>query len=190
MINKTGMSAASCSINFFWQHRELYFLVSLFSLSAKIQHCRQCQPCNFLQLIQPFILFPDPQDCSYQIKMAALSAHQSSFLLSPLDSDTLHLSSNCVPQNSTKTHFHAAKTLKNMSHTHTPQPFLRPPGAPAPALKQFIEASLHGHSFWNSNCYLIWLQLLSPLRLRLTLVHLCSLRRQRTTQLQSTHCSN
>lgn len=33
------------------------------------------------------------------------------------------------------------------------------PGLLAP-LRQFIEASLHGHSFWNSNCHLISLQAL------------------------------
>lgn len=38
-----------------------------------------------------------------------------------------------------------------------------------PELKQFIEASLHGHGFWNSNCYLIWLNVLAPLHLRATL---------------------
>lgn len=43
------------------------------------------------------------------------------------------------------------------------------PTPKVPALKQFIEASLHGHGFWNSNCYLIWLQVLSPLHLRATL---------------------
>lgn len=43
------------------------------------------------------------------------------------------------------------------------------PTPKVPALKQFIEASLHGHSLWNSNCYLIWLQVLPPLHLRATL---------------------
>lgn len=61
-------------------------------------------------------------------------------------------------------------------HTYiqTPQTFLRPPRFPVPALKQFIEASLHGHSFWNSNCYLIWLKVLSPLHLHATHIHLLS----------------
>ncbi len=100
---------------------------------------------------------------------------------------------NCVPIHM-KTHFQANKTVyleyvthtlacmhthtRTYTHTHThtdaPQPFLRPLRAPAPALKQFIEASLHGHSFWNSNCYLICLQVLSPLHLHLNLVHLLS----------------
>lgn len=34
------------------------------------------------------------------------------------------------------------------------------------ALEQIIEASLHGHNFWNSNCYLIWLHTLWTLHLR------------------------
>lgn len=172
--------------------------------------------------MQHLILFTDPQDCSDQIKMAALTAHQSSFLLSPggfwhrrsvscvcfsplQHSARTFLSSNWVPvlitthpRNSPVTHFHANKTpvheeyvthMQARIHTHThactPQPFLRPPRAPAPALKQFIEASLHGHSFWNRNCYLIWLQVLSPLHLRLTLVHLLSTS-YHTTQIQCT----
>lgn len=43
------------------------------------------------------------------------------------------------------------------------------PTPKVPALKQFIEASLHGHGFWNSNCYLIWIQVLAPLHLHATL---------------------
>lgn len=64
-------------------------------------------------------------------------------------------------------HRHADKI-----HTRSPPPFLRPPRAPAAAPKQFIDAALHGHGFWNSNCHSIRLRALSPLRLRLTLRHM------------------
>lgn len=59
--------------------------------------------------------------------------------------------------------------------THTPL---------SPALKQFIEASLQGHRVWNRNCYLIWLQVLSPLYWRATIIHLlptCITQHRRTS---------
>lgn len=72
------------------------------------------------------------------------------------------------------------------THTHAPQAFRQSPRVLVPALKQFIEASLHGHSFWNSNCYLIQLKVVSPLHLRVTLKHLlstCNAQHRHTTQI-------
>lgn len=141
---------------------------------------------TFLNLIQPFIPFTDPQDRPDQIKMAALAAHRSSFLLFPgwiltarmycTSATTLRKTASQSSEEKSPTELtftlikHSVWRICHIcrrTDTHT-----RPPRVPAAALKQFIEASLHGHSFWNSNCYLIRLQVLSPLHLRVTLAHL------------------
>lgn len=70
------------------------------------------------------------------------------------------------PKNShsTQRHIHMM-SIKYIKHWRTHTSVL-------PVLKQFIEASLQGHSVWNRNCYLIWLQVLSPLYWRATIIHL------------------
>lgn len=127
--------------------------------------------------------------------MAALTAHQSPFLLLtptlhharimylllPLqDSATTfclqtvsfltrtHKSCSAysvTPWRSSPPHTHAHTHIRDtvLSHSHCLLRLLR---------LQFIEASLHGHNFWNSNCYLIWLRALSPLRLRWALIQM------------------
>lgn len=104
-------------------------------------------------------------NCSTQIKMASPAAQHFilfHFQFPPLDvSSALAWTRRSTQKAPHKRRVQPKKKSNICSWSHlTPK---------VPELKQFIEASLHGHGFWNSNCYLSWLQVLAPLHLRATL---------------------
>lgn len=120
---------------------------------------------------EAFILFTDLLGCSDWINRAPLAAHHSSFPIYPRRfwqpwciTWLLWPVQKTVSPTKLSRDAHYSLRYRHMHAGSSSHPTPK-----VPALKQFIEASLHGHGFWNSNCYLIWLQVLAPLHLRATL---------------------
>lgn len=104
-------------------------------------------------------------DCSNWIKLAPLIAHHFSFpTLTAFNTSAMAWSTYPFTQETQHKCTQKPKEKSDVcSLSHLPPK--------VPELKQFIEASLYGHGFWNSNCYLIWQQVLAPLHLRANLEH-------------------
>lgn len=126
-------------------------------------------PHRFLKL-SFFIPFPDTLDCLRLDQPG--SSDSPSFIIFNLPSLIQPWCITCLrlpaqkPVLPIKLNRDAHDSLR-YGHMHAGSSSRPTPALPAP--KQFIEASLHGHSFWNSNCYMIWLQVLSPLHWRANL---------------------